>query len=68
MPACCCLQCAAEAMPGSTSVCLSDLPALQISITFKNQQVLKDCSWEVKKGERVGLVGGWKVSSGSLAG
>ncbi|GFR43044.1 hypothetical protein Agub_g4050 [Astrephomene gubernaculifera] len=28
-----------------------------ISMTFKNQQVLKDCSWEVKKGERVGLVG-----------
>lgn len=26
-------------------------------MTFKNQQVLKDCSWEVKKGERVGLVG-----------
>ncbi len=31
----------------------------QISVTFKNQQVLKDCSWEVKKGERVGLVGEW---------
>ncbi len=29
----------------------------QISMTFKNQQVLKDVSWEVKKGERVGLVG-----------
>ncbi len=29
----------------------------QVSMTFKNQQVLKDCSWEVKKGERVGLVG-----------
>ncbi|GLI58502.1 hypothetical protein VaNZ11_000233, partial [Volvox africanus] len=28
-----------------------------IAMTFKNQQVLKDCSWEVKKGERVGLVG-----------
>ncbi|KAG2485398.1 hypothetical protein HYH03_015884 [Edaphochlamys debaryana] len=28
-----------------------------IAMTFKNQQVLKNCSWEVKKGERVGLVG-----------
>ncbi|KAG2431609.1 hypothetical protein HYH02_013302 [Chlamydomonas schloesseri] len=28
-----------------------------IAMTFKNQQVLKDVSWEVKKGERVGLVG-----------
>lgn len=31
--------------------------AVQISITFKNQQVLKDVSWDVKKGEKVGLVG-----------
>lgn len=31
--------------------------AVQIAKTYKNQQVLKDCSWEVKKGERVGLVG-----------
>jgi hypothetical protein len=23
--------------------------------------VLKDCTWEVKKGERVGLVGEWGV-------
>eukprot|EP00955_Chlamydomonas_euryale_P036371 350415-Chlamydomonas_euryale.AAC.14 len=29
----------------------------QVSMAFKNQQVLKDISWEVKKGERVGLVG-----------
>ncbi|KIY95443.1 hypothetical protein MNEG_12521 [Monoraphidium neglectum] len=28
-----------------------------VAMTFKNQQVLKDCTWEVKKGERVGLVG-----------
>ena len=28
-----------------------------ISKTFKGAQVLKDVSWEVKKGERVGLVG-----------
>jgi hypothetical protein len=33
------------------------LPRVQIAMTFKNQQVLKDCSWECKKGERVGLVG-----------
>eukprot|EP00983_Pelagomonas_calceolata_P108269 1159438-Pelagomonas_calceolata.AAC.8 len=45
--------------------CLHDLPLalvlwywyMQISVTFKNQQVLTNCSWEVKKGERVGLVG-----------
>ena len=29
----------------------------QISMTFKNHQVLRDVSWDVKKGERVGLVG-----------
>jgi ATPase subunit of ABC transporter with duplicated ATPase domains len=29
----------------------------QVAITFKNDQVLRDCSWDVKKGERVGLVG-----------
>ncbi|BDA42998.1 probable energy-dependent translational throttle protein EttA [Coccomyxa sp. Obi] len=28
-----------------------------IRITFKNQELLKGVSWEVKKGERVGLVG-----------
>ncbi|GAB4823640.1 hypothetical protein N2152v2_010686 [Parachlorella kessleri] len=28
-----------------------------VSVTFKNQVVLKNASWEVKKGERVGLVG-----------
>ena len=35
----------------------TNLCVLQISITFKNQQVLKDVSWDVKKGEKVGLVG-----------
>jgi len=30
---------------------------VQVSITFKNQQVLQSVTWEVKKGERVGLVG-----------
>lgn len=28
-----------------------------ISKIFKGVQILKDCSWEVKKGERVGFVG-----------
>jgi len=28
-----------------------------VSITFKNHQVLKNCTWDAKKGERVGLVG-----------
>lgn len=28
-----------------------------MAITFKNQQVLKDITWDVKRGERVGLVG-----------
>ncbi len=32
-------------------------PCEQIAMTFKNQQVLSNCSWEVKKGERAGLVG-----------
>ncbi len=30
---------------------------MQIAKTFKEQQVLKDISWDVKRGERVGLVG-----------
>lgn len=28
-----------------------------MAVTFKNHQVLKNASWEVKRGERVGLVG-----------
>ena len=32
-----------------------------ISKTFKGQQVLTDINWDVKKGERVGLVGAYKV-------
>lgn len=28
-----------------------------VAITFKGAQVLRDVSWDVKKGERVGLVG-----------
>ena len=35
----------------------SILLMLQIAKTFKDQQVLKDISWDVKRGERVGLVG-----------
>ena len=39
-------------------LCSQQTPCvLQISITFKKQQVLKDVSWDVKKGEKVGLVG-----------
>ncbi len=41
-------------------ICGVDLCVLrlsQIRITFKNQELLKGVSWEVKKGERVGLVG-----------
>ena len=30
---------------------------LQIRITFKNHELLRGVSWDVKKGERVGLVG-----------
>lgn len=30
---------------------------LQIRITFKNQELLRGVNWEVKRGERVGLVG-----------
>jgi ABC-type polar amino acid transport system ATPase subunit len=41
---------------------------VQVSITFKNQQVLKDCTWEVKKGERVGLVGEWGHAATSSSG
>ena len=30
---------------------------LQIRITFKNQELLRGVTWDVKRGERVGLVG-----------
>uniref|UniRef100_A0A7R9YWU0 ABC transporter domain-containing protein n=1 Tax=Chlamydomonas euryale TaxID=1486919 RepID=A0A7R9YWU0_9CHLO len=42
---------------GSSSGISSGLRMENVSMAFKNQQVLKDISWEVKKGERVGLVG-----------
>ncbi|KAF6252209.1 P-loop containing nucleoside triphosphate hydrolase protein [Scenedesmus sp. NREL 46B-D3] len=44
-------------MRAGSSGISSGLRLENVSITFKNQQVLKDCTWEVKKGERVGLVG-----------
>jgi ATP-binding cassette, subfamily F, member 3 len=28
-----------------------------IAVTFRNQEVLTDASWEVKTGDRIGLVG-----------
>ncbi|GMH81843.1 hypothetical protein TrST_g8348 [Triparma strigata] len=38
--------------PGFVSLGLSD-----VFVTFRNQEVLKGVSWEVKSGDRVGLVG-----------
>lgn len=35
----------------------SSTPSQQISKTFKNNTVLRNVNWDVKKGERVGLVG-----------
>lgn len=40
-----------------SSTIASGIRLENISVTFKNHEVLKDVSWEVKKGERVGLVG-----------
>lgn len=48
---------ATEKGKGGASGISSGIRLQNISLTFKNQQVLKDCTWEVKKGERVGLVG-----------
>ncbi len=28
-----------------------------VAITFRNQEVIKDATWEVKTGDRIGLVG-----------
>lgn len=50
----------ASALRGACHSCVALLSMLlpaQVSITFKNQQVLKDISWDVKRGEKVGLVG-----------
>lgn len=42
---------------GGASTVSSGIKLENISITFKNQQVLRGVTWDVKKGERVGLVG-----------
>ena len=41
----------------SSSVVGSGIRLEDVAVTFKNHQVLKNASWDVKKGERVGLVG-----------
>lgn len=28
-----------------------------VAVTFRNQEVIKDATWEVKTGDRIGLVG-----------
>ncbi|KAK9809695.1 hypothetical protein WJX73_005997 [Symbiochloris irregularis] len=43
--------------PKSTSSISSGIRLSNVAMGFKGQQVLKDVSWECKKGERVGLVG-----------
>ena len=45
-----------EAARGASTVS-SGVKLEDVSITFKNQQLLRGVSWEVKRGERVGLVG-----------
>lgn len=64
---------AVNALQTHSSVCTSSLHIslhvhdmnvpVQIAMGFKGQQVLKDVSWECKKGERVGLVGGCPAMS-----
>lgn len=41
----------------SASSVSSGIKLENVAITFKDQQVLKNVSWDVKRGERVGLVG-----------
>ena len=41
----------------SSSTVSSGIRLESVTVTFKNHEVLKGVSWEVKKGERVGLVG-----------
>ena len=41
----------------SASTVSSGVKLEDVSITFKNQQLLRGVSWDVKRGERVGLVG-----------
>ena len=53
---------AAGASSVSSGVKLED-----VSITFKNQQVLRGVSWDVKTGERVGLVGARSIATPQVA-
>jgi len=46
------IQVAESSQPGFVSMRLN-----QVGVVFKNQEVLSDATWEVKTGERVGLVG-----------
>lgn len=41
-----------SAQPGFVSLRLDG-----VAVTFRNQEVVKDASWEVKTGDRLGLVG-----------
>ncbi|CAM9802480.1 unnamed protein product [Chrysoparadoxa australica] len=41
-----------SAQPGYVSLRLQD-----VAVTFRNQEVLTDATWEVKTGDRIGLVG-----------
>ena len=47
---------AGGAASGASTVS-SGIKLENVSITFKNQQVLRNISWDVKVGERAGLVG-----------
>ena len=38
---------------------------LQIRMTFKNHELLRGVSWDVKRGERVGLVGKTSIATTS---
>lgn len=60
LPPCCCMQCLHLEIVGADrhlQTTLRDAIALQISKTFKDQPVLNEVSWDVKRGERAGLVG-----------
>jgi len=46
-----------DAAARSATTVSSGVKLEDISVTFKNQQLLRGVSWDVKRGERVGLVG-----------
>ena len=46
------VQIAESSQPGMVSMRLD-----KVSVYFKNQEVLKDATWEVRTGDRIGLVG-----------